>query len=222
MLQEPPDSLSDTREVLLEAALQCFAKFGFEGTSIRLVASMAGRNASLISYYFGGKEGLYREVIQKVLRRLAIPPQELPPDSDGNVLPETRGLPHLRMAITRVLSQIHANALSKDPTKEASAHLLLAELRSPKAGTREILCERLEPLIRELRACIQEIRPDLTDVQIDLWGTIVQGSCFGYALMAGTDLQLWSHTEGWTDPVAMSEQISSFLFFGLRDLPSAR
>ncbi len=215
-------SLPDTREVLLEAALQCFARYGFEGTSIRLVASTAGKNSSLISYHFGSKEGLYQEVIRKVLRRLAIPIQQMKPDAVGNALPETERLLHLRVAIARVLSQIHAHTHLKDPTKEASTHLLLMELHSPKAGSREILRERFEPLIRELRACIQEIRPDLQDAQIDLWGTIVQGSCFGYALMAETGLQLWSQAEGWRDPVAISEQISSFLFLGLRDLPSAR
>lgn len=62
----PSDATScpDSREALIEAALACFSKYGYDATSIRLVASMAGKNSSLISYYFKGKEGLYREVFR--------------------------------------------------------------------------------------------------------------------------------------------------------------
>ncbi|MEZ0391016.1 MAG: TetR/AcrR family transcriptional regulator [Pseudobdellovibrionaceae bacterium] len=48
---------------LLEAATKLFAEHGLEGTSTRDIAKAADLNISLISYYFGGKEGLYKTVI---------------------------------------------------------------------------------------------------------------------------------------------------------------
>lgn len=52
------------REWLLEVAAKLFAEKGLEGTSVRDIAKVAGLNLSLVSYYFGGKDGLYREIIQ--------------------------------------------------------------------------------------------------------------------------------------------------------------
>lgn len=49
---------------LLDVAAQLFAKHGLEGTSVRDIAGTAGLNLSLVSYYFGGKEGLYKELIR--------------------------------------------------------------------------------------------------------------------------------------------------------------
>lgn len=48
-----------TRMALLEAALVLFGERGFEGTSTRDIAGLAGCNQGLISFHFGGKEGLY-------------------------------------------------------------------------------------------------------------------------------------------------------------------
>jgi TetR/AcrR family transcriptional regulator len=49
-----------TRERILDAALAEFGAKGFAGTRVDQVAARAGVNKQLISYYFGGKHGLYR------------------------------------------------------------------------------------------------------------------------------------------------------------------
>jgi TetR/AcrR family transcriptional regulator, regulator of cefoperazone and chloramphenicol sensitivity len=48
-----------TRDKLLLAAVDAFGKYGFEGTTTRMLAESAGVNLQAIPYYFGGKEGLY-------------------------------------------------------------------------------------------------------------------------------------------------------------------
>jgi len=60
---EPNKDDGSARERLLEAATKLFAANGLEGTSTRDIAKAAEVNISLISYYFGGKEGLYKAVI---------------------------------------------------------------------------------------------------------------------------------------------------------------
>lgn len=55
---------------LMEAATKLFAEHGLEGTSTRDIAKAADLNISLISYYFGGKEGLYKEVLAQFAERM--------------------------------------------------------------------------------------------------------------------------------------------------------
>ena len=54
-----------TRERILEAALIEFGEHGFAGARIGAIAGRAGVNEQLISYYFDGKEGLYRALQQR-------------------------------------------------------------------------------------------------------------------------------------------------------------
>lgn len=54
----------DAQTKLLETATLLFAQKGFHAVSIRELAKTAKMNSALISYYFGGKEGLYQEVLE--------------------------------------------------------------------------------------------------------------------------------------------------------------
>lgn len=49
---------------ILEAATEVFASKGFEGASIRELASAAKVNIAMINYYFGSKEKLFNDVIR--------------------------------------------------------------------------------------------------------------------------------------------------------------
>ena len=60
----------DAREKLLVAGTELFALKGFAGVSIRELATAAGVNSALISYHFGGKEGLYEAVVTAQYERL--------------------------------------------------------------------------------------------------------------------------------------------------------
>jgi len=54
---------NDCREHIIAAAVPLFAAKGLNGVSVRELAAAAGVNLSMISYYFGGKEGLYAAVL---------------------------------------------------------------------------------------------------------------------------------------------------------------
>lgn len=54
-----------TRQQLLDAAVIEFGAHGFGGARVSEIAARAGVNKQLISYYFGGKEGLYRAVADR-------------------------------------------------------------------------------------------------------------------------------------------------------------
>ena len=73
-----------TRQTLMQAAKKLFARQGLSGTSIRDIAHEAGMNSSMISYYFDGKDGLYRACLEEIAttrlqftREILIPPKTL-------------------------------------------------------------------------------------------------------------------------------------------------
>ncbi len=54
----------DARNKLLEAAQQLFSMKGYEAVSLRDLAEASDVNTALISYHFGGKQGLYDAVLE--------------------------------------------------------------------------------------------------------------------------------------------------------------
>jgi len=58
------------RARLREAALELFAERGFEATSTRAVAAVAGVSPALVTRHFGSKEGLRAAVDEHVLGRI--------------------------------------------------------------------------------------------------------------------------------------------------------
>lgn len=61
----------DAQTKLLETATLLFSQKGFHAVSIRELAGTANMNSALISYYFGGKEGLYQEVLEEQFTLIA-------------------------------------------------------------------------------------------------------------------------------------------------------
>jgi AcrR family transcriptional regulator len=60
-----------TRSALLGAAADLFAERGFDGTTIDAIAKQARVNKAMISYHFGGKQGLYGALLAEILTAMA-------------------------------------------------------------------------------------------------------------------------------------------------------
>lgn len=56
---------ADYRSTLLAVGTELFAERGLHGVSVRELSQAAGTSISMISYYFGGKEGLYSAVLEE-------------------------------------------------------------------------------------------------------------------------------------------------------------
>lgn len=206
----PSTTPVDTRETLLDAALLCFAKYGYEATSTRLVASMAGKNASLIGYHFGNKEGLYREVIRHLLAHFSKPFPE------GGFPMAAFGTPRqrLRAFIRWFLSDLEdAHSLS-DPRWNAARRLMLGELHFPKAEVRDLLQAHMADSVQELRGIIRAIRPDFGASEVDLWGLTVQGCCLT-PLLDGFNSLIWPESKPFLDLEALADRFTYLIHLGL-------
>jgi len=92
-------SAYEPRKRLIEAGLELFGKYSFDGARTRMLARRAQVNLAAITYYFGGKQGLYLAVA-------------------GHIAEEVEGLLGPRLA--KVQEALKTEALSK----EQSFHLL--------------------------------------------------------------------------------------------------
>lgn len=66
-----PEGISNIRDDILDAAEALFAELGYAGATLRAVAERAQVTQALISYYFGGKYGLFEQVFLRHSRKIS-------------------------------------------------------------------------------------------------------------------------------------------------------
>ncbi|MEN8183296.1 MAG: TetR family transcriptional regulator, partial [Myxococcota bacterium] len=65
-----PGGAPETRERILQAALEAFSTQGFDGATTREIAARAGANVGLLQYYFGDKSRLWRAAVDRAFEAL--------------------------------------------------------------------------------------------------------------------------------------------------------
>ena len=72
-----PRRAAETRERILDAALECFAARGYEGTSMRQLAESCGLTDAALYYHFESKAALMRALLSERWGSIAAPEQPL-------------------------------------------------------------------------------------------------------------------------------------------------
>ena len=136
---------SDTRESILHAARERFARHGYDRTRIRDVAEDAGVDAALVHYFFKSKDGLFAAAMQLPFR---------PADVIAPVL--AQGLDGLgERIVRRVLS------VWDDPANRA-ALLALVQGASAHPGAADALREFVRrEMVGRIAGVIEADRPKL-------------------------------------------------------------
>jgi AcrR family transcriptional regulator len=138
-----------TRDALIDAATAIFADKGFEGGSVRLITEKAKANQAAINYHFGGKEGLYREVLRRALHAFDefVPFEE---DELAEIDPEEALRAFLRQQllplakrnqVSRYLRIFNWEVLQRTPV----FHELLASERIPTVAIAQALVRKFLP-----------------------------------------------------------------------------
>ncbi len=60
---------AETRQGILDAAVECFAQLGFDGTNFREITQRCGADRPLILYHFKSKENLWKTAVEQVEQR---------------------------------------------------------------------------------------------------------------------------------------------------------
>jgi AcrR family transcriptional regulator len=139
-----------TRDKLLLAAVDVFGRHSFDGTSTRLLAEAAGVNLQAITYYFGGKDGLYRAAaghIAAAVSDLVTPAREpirarlANAERAGGTIDTTEA----RRLLTGLLRTMAA--LFASPRSEPWARFILREQMDPTAAFQVLFDGMMKPLL---------------------------------------------------------------------------
>lgn len=126
-----------TRAGLLKVATTVFAEQGFRATTIREICQRADANVAAVNYHFGGKKGLYEEVLRNVARMKAEVAATL--GDSGKTTPEQRLGNYVRAFLGRVLADgplaQHGNILCREMVDPSSAlDRVVEEFMKPEAA----------------------------------------------------------------------------------------
>lgn len=137
MNKSRPSARGDrTREALLEAAVEVFAREGFHAASTRAIAQAAGSNQALIGYHFGGKEGLYLAVFEFIVQQMTADVLPVVETMAEELHALETGTPRARERALRLL-ETAMSILIKQFALPASAfwpRLILREQQDPTAA----------------------------------------------------------------------------------------
>lgn len=124
-----------SRHRLIEAATPLFARKGFAAVSIRELAEAAELNSALISYHFGGKEGLYAAVLECQYSPILPILQEFK-DSELNPVEKIN-------CYARGICRLHRRS-------PYFARLMMSELTNPTGCSETVIKKYISQLYREL------------------------------------------------------------------------
>ncbi len=163
-----------TRARILETAGEVFAERGFEAATIRDICEAAEVNLAAVNYYFGGKEALYEQALQRAhLRDVR---DENPHVWDHGTPPEEK----LRLSIRQLLAQLLS--MSDDPWE---ARLMVREIMNPTPAGKRMLRDRFSKMFQELQETLDEILPpDMPDHRRHQIGFSIIGQCALYRSLA--------------------------------------
>ena len=156
---------TDCRKRIREEATRLFEAYGYEEVTIRQIGAAAGVNSAAISYYFGGKRELYREVLNhvtEIILEFSSRSQE-PGMSPANII----------WLYCRCIMEVHR--------EKPTAHgLVFRELLHPSDVLDEFIKGRLMLVFQTLRQAVEEgirkgeFRKDISvDDAVAIWAGMV-------------------------------------------------
>ena len=135
-----------TRAVVLEAAGKVFAERGFAEATSKEICERAGTNGAAVNYYFGGKEGLYEDVLIEAHRHM-LSLEDLNRIITSEATPEEK----LRVFLKHIIrTAMNASELW-------GIRIFLRELASPSPFVPKFITTAVFPKSQKLRELIRDI-----------------------------------------------------------------
>ena len=209
-------SSTDTRIVLLESAVLCFAEHGYSGTSMRMIAERAQRPFSLITHHFKTKEALYVEVFRYMFQNILqmdIGHRALPMD----VWPrnEQEAIQTLREAYHSVYQEVTLKLEHVDHLRSCWPKLWMQECPSPRPSLHPLVKEYLGPMTTTFCKCVQILRPDLSTDEVNLLATSVLGIVLSHGFLRGVHQVILGERNSKSNPFQSAESLLDLCLHGL-------
>jgi AcrR family transcriptional regulator len=142
------------RERLLSAALEVFAKHGYDDASTREITEAAGTNVASINYYFGSKLELYTELVRTRARECQNLRMEAVRDAQAANC-DVQG-------IFRAFIHVHLCRSFGAGGPETDMALFFNELTTQGPGFETIMEEMIHPTHKVLTELLIENYPEMT------------------------------------------------------------
>jgi AcrR family transcriptional regulator len=130
---------TDPKKRILAAAISLFAQKGFAAVGVREIAAEAGVNIAMISYYYDGKIGILKEILEEFFRRYFLVFEGV---DDANKTPEdcVRDLIHNIVLFVRENTELTMVSYNELP-------LELPEIAELKAKKIKAMIQRISGLV---------------------------------------------------------------------------
>ncbi len=159
-----------TRQRLLDVGTRLFSERGFQHVTVRELCREAGANLAAVNYHFGGKLGLYREIVTGTFSRMRVDPTLAAPEGAGA---EERLRHYVRTYVPRLA------APTDDGVKLQK--LMRHEMSDPTPMAPWIAEQVILPRLRYLAEAVAELLDaDPGDPRVDRCVGSVQAQCLFY------------------------------------------
>jgi TetR/AcrR family transcriptional regulator, regulator of cefoperazone and chloramphenicol sensitivity len=206
-MAHPEGRSHGTRQRLLDAALEVFARDGFRGATIERICRRAGANIAAAHYHFGDKRRLYAAVFAHAERiaRADGPPAEV------------AGAPAARLR-AHVASFLHRLL---DPNRPAwMAQLLAHELIDPTPALDRLVRRRMRANHEQIAASIRELAPGASRDAVRFATLSVVAQCVFYRNSAAIVSRLYPDLDPAREVDRIADHITRFSLAGIGSLHS--
>ncbi len=200
-----------TRAVVLDAAGKVFAERGFGEATSKEICERAGTNNAAVNYYFGGKEGLYEEVLVEAHRQM-LSLEDLNDIVASDALPEDK----LRVFLGHIIRT------AMNAPELWGIRIFLRELASPSPFVPGFIRTTALPKSRKLRELVSAVTglpPDSATVQRAT--ALVVMPCMGLILFP-EKLRTVILPASASDAEGLLEDMLTYMLGGLHALGEAR
>jgi len=160
--------LPDKKELIIKTAMQLFAEKGYEGTSIRDLATAAGVNIAMVNYYFGSKDKLFEAMVEQKSVFIREKLEEIASDNTTTAIEKIDLI--IENYVFRFLSQPHYHRLIHQELMLKSREILHDKIISNFIKNTQIIIGIIKQGIRKKE--FNKVDPELTFASII--GTINQ------------------------------------------------
>jgi TetR/AcrR family transcriptional regulator, regulator of cefoperazone and chloramphenicol sensitivity len=201
----------ETRERLIDSATRLFAERGFAKVTVREICKAARANVAAVNYHFGGKTGLYQEIVQSAIRTMHGTTQEIQKAGEGRP-PEEQLRIFVRIFLTRVIQ-----------ARDGWIHRFMAnELNDPTPALDMVIKQVIKPRMAYLGSVVASlIDCRANDPRVEHCVMSVQAQCL--VLLndkIGSRFQPFQMTPKRLEQVA--EHIAAFSLAGIKALRGVR
>ena len=211
--REPePGAAASTREKLIEAAGHVFAEHGYHATTVREIVKRSGANIAAVNYHFGGKLGLYTEVLQQLVRAARV--NAINSALDQNAPPAD---------ILRAVIGARLQSVTRPNFQDLHFRIMMHELVQPTPALSRVVNEVSRPIynrLLELVGRIIDLPPQNEKTRLCVHS--IMGQILVYVLAGPLLMRLWPELEMTPAQVdRIAEHIGDFSLAYLRQANSA-